>query len=151
MSAVDRGPRCRSCHRDEAKCAFEQGCCDRCTHFTWLDADGNSTATYHRPQRAATPIHRSVGDGWKRAAQLVTMRSARVAPAEGATSMAGATTGTSTKPAAQSWPFELFDNKPAHCPFCGRRTAWRLDGLRVRHRIEADNPLAPYCPTGVAA
>ena len=32
-----------------------------------------------------------------------------------------------------------------NCEDCGRWTKTRRDGSLIKHRIEADNPLAPYC------
>lgn len=45
------------------------------------------------------------------------------------------------------WNRPAFDRltAPACCGRCGRRTPLRKDGQRIRHRVEADNPLAPYC------
>ena len=35
----------------------------------------------------------------------------------------------------------------ARCPGCDRRTGWRKDGRRRRHRIHDDN-VSPYCANG---
>lgn len=34
---------------------------------------------------------------------------------------------------------------PERCAGCGRKMTLRIDGHRIKHRVEADNPLAPYC------
>lgn len=34
------GPTCRSCDRNEARCARVAGCCDRCTHTFGADSEG---------------------------------------------------------------------------------------------------------------
>lgn len=35
------GPACKRCARSEARCAYLAGCCEDCSHFRGLDADGN--------------------------------------------------------------------------------------------------------------
>jgi len=37
---------------------------------------------------------------------------------------------------------------PLACPECGRHIKIRSDGQRKAHRVEADNPVASYCPGG---
>lgn len=149
-SAILAGPRCRNCRSTEQACAYKYGqCCPTCSHWVGYDDNGNPrSSAVNPPLRPRYPrlVHRRLRRAW----ELVNIETARVTPTEAATLMAGATTGTSTKPAGPSWPFDLLDNKPTHCPRCGRRTPWRTDGTRIKHRTEADNPIAPYCAGGAA-
>lgn len=56
---------------------------------------------------------------------------------------------TSIRTDRLAWATPAFQRRgknTATCGRCGRRTGHRKDGKRIRHRTEADNPLAPYCP-----
>lgn len=48
------------------------------------------------------------------------------------------------------WATQAFDRDrrgdTSRCRTCDRKMPHRKDGNRVKHRTEADNPLAPYCP-----
>lgn len=48
-SRAAHGARCRDCQQSEARCAFLAGCCPACTHFGWLDADGQEKKQPRRP------------------------------------------------------------------------------------------------------
>ena len=123
MSGIMAGPSCRNCQQTEQRCAFLQGCCGACSHWLRYDDNGKPKGQAHTPN--------STTDSEIATCQAGTIDYVPVLVLVPEPSLL--------------WPFRNMDARPTHCGACGRRTPWRTDGTRIRHRIEADNPLAPYC------
>jgi len=41
--------------------------------------------------------------------------------------------------------FARYVSPRRRCAVCNRNIPLRKNGKRIKHRVEADNPLAPYC------
>lgn len=48
---IGLGPRCARCRTTEARCAWVGSCCSACSHWHWLDPQGNEPDDASRPGR----------------------------------------------------------------------------------------------------
>lgn len=137
------GARCERCKATEAGCAYLYGsCCAACTHWREFTADGE----YRMSSRLAEVSPRIVGNCLQSVSTArETKPTNNTAPVKEAATSTGAATRTIGELVAQSWLDSLPPSKPERCAVCGRKTPFRQDGTRIRHRVEVDNPLAPYC------
>lgn len=121
------GPTCDGCRTTEQRCAYIAGCCPDCTHFDRLDEHGNELPTTGgRPRK---PREHDTERGYQQHRQ------------DGTPPCIGC------RRAHRAYNDALEAHVDRHaCAACGRRTPHRRNRQRIRHRIEADNPIAPWCP-----